>query len=98
MPLLWCRLDEAHLLLTSPCSSMARRMMSLVPMSVSTIGAIKRVHAEWRKYDQAAGPIRNQKMLADYKPALLIAGPGKHGTANMMDLGRKAGIEIWEVR
>jgi hypothetical protein len=32
-------------LLTSPCSSMARRMMSLVPMSASTIGAI---NGPWR--------------------------------------------------
>ena len=94
-------------MLTSPCSSMARRMITgpyvgfdywSNQWALARFIRTQRVHAEWRKYDQAAGPIRNQKMLADYKPALLIAGPGKHGTANMMDLARKAGIEIWEVR
>ena len=108
VPLLWCRLDEAHslvditLLIDGASDDVTGPYIGFDYWSNQWAPArfirTQRVHAEWRKYGQAAGPIRNQKMLADYKPALLIAGPGKHGTANMMDLARKAGIEIWEVR
>lgn len=31
------------------------------------------VHADWKTYGRAAGPIRNQKMLDDYKPDQVLA-------------------------
>ena len=55
------------------------------------------VPAEWGRYGRSAGPIRNQKML-DMKPDLVLAfhedrGLGK-GTAHMVRIARKAGVEV----
>ena len=47
--------------------------------------------ADWKKYDRAAGPIRNQKMLDEGKPDV-IAFPGGVGTADMVRRARKAGV------
>lgn len=49
---------------------------------------------EWLKYGKAAGPIRNQRMLDTWKPNLVIAFPGKTGTADMVERAYEAGIEI----
>ncbi len=38
--------------------------------------------------------IRNQQMLKDHTPDLLVAFPGGSGTANMIERARLAGIEI----
>jgi hypothetical protein len=54
-------------------------------------------HANWEKYGKPAGPIRNQKMIDDHKPNLVIAFPGGRGTADMVFKARSAGIEVIEV-
>lgn len=53
-----------------------------------------RYHADWRTYGRAAGPIRNQRMIDDGKPHLIVAFPGGNGTHNMIALAEKAGIEV----
>lgn len=50
--------------------------------------------AEWAKHGKAAGPIRNQQMLDEGKPSLVIAFPGGRGTADMVERARKANIPI----
>jgi predicted Rossmann-fold nucleotide-binding protein len=50
--------------------------------------------AEWERLGRKAGPIRNQRMLDEGKPDLVIAFPGGHGTAGMMALARKAGVRV----
>lgn len=50
--------------------------------------------ANWRKYGKAAGPIRNQQMLDDCNPDLVVAFPGGRGTANMVSLAKKANVTI----
>lgn len=52
--------------------------------------------ADWDRYDKAAGPIRNQKMLRDWKPDLVVAFPGNRGTANMVRLAKDAGVRVIE--
>lgn len=52
-------------------------------------------HAEWEKYGDAAGPIRNARML-EWKPDLVAAFPGGKGTAGMIRLARAAGVEVVE--
>lgn len=47
--------------------------------------------------DRSAGPKRNQRMMTEGKPDLVIAFPGGKGTANMIDQARLAGVEIIEV-
>lgn len=53
--------------------------------------------ADWTKHGKAAGPIRNQQMLDDGKPDIVVAFPGGTGTADMVRRARKAGIEVIEV-
>lgn len=49
-------------------------------------------------YDAAAGPHRNQKMVDQGKPDLVVAFLGGSGTADMVDRARKAGIEVREIK
>lgn len=53
--------------------------------------------ADWKKHGKAAGPIRNQKMIDQGKPDLVIAFPGGRGTADMVRRATQAGIAVWEV-
>ncbi len=46
---------------------------------------------------RSAGPIRNQRMLDDGEPDLVIAFPGGTGTANMLRLARAAGVPTKEI-
>lgn len=57
----------------------------------------KTFHADWHAYGKAAGPMRNQQMLDEGKPNLVVAFPGGHGTADMVARARAAGIEIVEI-
>lgn len=50
-----------------------------------------------RQYDALAGHRRNQKMLDEGKPDLVVAFPGGTGTADMIDRARKANVEIMEI-
>lgn len=53
--------------------------------------------ADWQKYRRAAGPIRNQRMLDEAKPDLVVAFPGGDGTADMVGRARKAGVAMREI-
>jgi hypothetical protein len=53
--------------------------------------------ADWQKHGCAAGPIRNQQMLDEGKPDLVIAFPGGRGTADMVRRARKTGIPVREI-
>lgn len=53
--------------------------------------------ANWKDEGRSAGPIRNRKMLADFKPDLVIAFPGGAGTAHMVSIARRAGIKVMEI-
>lgn len=50
--------------------------------------------ANWQKDGRAAGPKRNQRMLDEGKPDLVIAFPGGTGTADMVSRAQHAGIEV----
>jgi hypothetical protein len=53
--------------------------------------------ADWKAHGKAAGPIRNQRMIDDGKPDLVLAAPGGKGTADMIARATKAGIPIQHV-
>lgn len=57
---------------------------------------IRRFDADWNMHGRAAGPIRNQSMLDEGKPDLVIAFPGGRGTADMVRRARQVGIEVIE--
>lgn len=54
--------------------------------------------AAWGIHGKSAGPIRNNKMLTDGKPDLVVAFPGGSGTAHMVKIAKDAGVEVREIR
>lgn len=54
--------------------------------------------ADWRTDGKGAGPRRNARMLAEFKPDLVVAFRGGHGTADMVRRARDAGVEVVEPR
>ena len=50
--------------------------------------------ANWKTYGKRAGSVRNQQMLDEGKPDLVVAFQGGHGTADMVRRARKAGVEV----
>jgi hypothetical protein len=59
---------------------------------------IRKFPADWAKYGKAAGPIRNQQMLDEGKPDIVLAfhpdiGSSK-GTLDMIKRANKAGIPV----
>lgn len=53
--------------------------------------------ADWDRYGKrSAGVIRNWQMLREGKPDLVVAfpGPDSKGTWHMVDIARKAGVEV----
>lgn len=55
--------------------------------------AVQAHPADWKKLGRSAGPIRNREMLKE-NPQLVVAFPGGKGTADMVKVARKAGIEV----
>lgn len=51
----------------------------------------------WEENGRKAGPIRNQKMLDEGKPHLVIAFPGGRGTADMIRRAEAAGVPVCKV-
>lgn len=58
---------------------------------------VKAYPAAWNIHGPAAGPIRNQQMLDEGKPDLVIAFPGGRGTADMVRRAKAAGVKVVEV-
>lgn len=54
--------------------------------------------ANWKKYGNAAGPIRNKQMIDEGKPDLVVVFHNdlskSRGTKNMVQQARKHGIEV----
>lgn len=53
--------------------------------------------ADWNKYGKQAGFIRNQQMIDEGKPDVVVAFPGGNGTRDMVARAKKAGIKVVEV-
>jgi len=54
--------------------------------------------ADWQKHGKAAGTIRNQLMVDEYRPELVLAFPGGRGTADMVRRAKAAGVPVREVQ
>ena len=54
--------------------------------------------ADWRRYGKGAGPVRNQQMIDEGKPDLVIAFHENlnesRGTKDMVERSRKVGIKV----
>jgi hypothetical protein len=55
---------------------------------------VQTFEADWMRHGRAAGPIRNQRMLDEGRPNLVVAFPGGRGTHNMVSLAEAAGILV----
>ena len=55
---------------------------------------VKEYAADWYQHGKAAGPIRNQQMLDDGKPDLVVAFEGGRGTADMVRRAKAAGVRV----
>ncbi len=53
--------------------------------------------ADWKQYGKSAGPKRNQKMIEEGTPDLVIAFPGGNGTADMIRRARHSNIPVKEI-
>lgn len=53
--------------------------------------------ADWKSLGKKAGPLRNQRMIDEGKPDIVVAFPGQKGTSDLVRRARKAKIEIIEV-
>lgn len=51
------------------------------------------VCADWDAHGRAAGPIRNQRMLDEYKPDAVLFFPGGRGTTDMVRRAKTAGVK-----
>ncbi len=58
---------------------------------------IKEYRADWENLGKNAGAIRNQQMIDEGKPDLVLVFPGGMGTADVVKRAKKAGIPIKEV-
>lgn len=56
--------------------------------------ALIRVRRDGKQYDARAGFRRNQRMIDEGKPHIVVALPGGNGTADMVARARKAGLQI----
>jgi len=77
----------------------ARGADSIAAQAAEHLGfEIEEYPAEWKKYDKAAGHIRNQQMLDEGKPDVVIAFSkdiyNSKGTLNMVKRAKKAGLPI----
>ena len=50
--------------------------------------------ADWNNHGNSAGPIRNERMLKEGAPDLLVAFPGGPGTRDMIMQAKRRGVPI----
>jgi len=59
--------------------------------------AIIRTHRAGKRYDARAGLRRNQRMLDEGKPNLVVAFQGGDGTRDMVNRARRAGGDVQKI-
>lgn len=57
---------------------------------------IKPFPADWGRYGNGAGPIRNTQMLIEGQPDLVVSFPGRDGTADMVRKAKKHKVPVHE--
>ena len=60
--------------------------------------SVRAYPAQWHQYGRAAGPLRNQEMLADARPDLVLAFhrnlARSRGTGDMVRRAQAAGVQV----
>ena len=60
----------------------------------ATLYGMHNVPADWKAHGRKAGPIRNQLMLDEHKPHVVVAFPGGRGTEDMVRRAEAAGVRV----
>jgi hypothetical protein len=81
----------------------ARGADSLAGRSAERQGVpVEKYPADWDAHGKAAGPIRNQQMLDDGRPDIVVAFhddlDNSRGTGDMVRRATKAGIPVYNIR
>lgn len=53
--------------------------------------------ADWKAHGRKAGPLRNERMLREGMPDVIVAFPGGRGTAHMVRISTEAGVPVIDV-
>ena len=53
--------------------------------------------ANWHRHGKSAGPIRNQRMIDEGRPDVVVALPGGRGTQDMVNRATNSGIPVVEL-
>ena len=100
--------DQAHLAVSLEALNAARPFTHLIHGAASGADslagrwaeergiAVRAFPAAWDRHGKAAGPLRNQQMLDESQPDLVIAFPGGRGTADMVERATLAGVPVLE--
>lgn len=82
---------------TKICHGAARGADTMAHQIAKTRGMdVTPFPAKWTKYGKKAGPLRNQQMLDEFQPDLVIAFPlpASIGTYDMIGRAEKAGVPV----
>ena len=52
--------------------------------------------SDWIRWGKKAGPRRNQQMIDEGHPDVLVVFLGQNGTNDMISRAKRTGIEIWD--
>lgn len=81
--------------ITALCNGGARGADTLCRMYAQAVGIpVTTMPADWNTHGRAAGHIRNQAMLIEFAPDVLVAFPGGVGTKDMVRRAIKAGVRV----
>ena len=58
---------------------------------------LEKYPADWDGLGRKAGPMRNEQMLSEGKPNLVVAFPGGRGTAHMRRIAEEANVRVNKV-
>ncbi len=95
------KLDEVYAEFGTACivHGDAKGADSLADMWANKRGVdVIRCPADWSAHGRAAGPTRNASMLKDYDPNVVVAFPGGKGTDHMVEISKKHGCIIVDLR
>ena len=59
--------------------------------------AVVQCPAQWHLHGPAAGPMRNEYMLSEWKPNLVVSFSGGKGTEHMCRISYAAGVDVMRI-
>lgn len=93
----FCRLIEKHgndiTIINGGCHTGADKVARSLALAMEL--DCETYPARWKREGNAAGPLRNRRMIDQAHPQAGVAFPGGAGTADMVRRLRAAGVPVW---